>query len=86
MITSFPVHVSGNKFAWDDDLQFESAKELKTLTSKNVHLLLRSQKFCALTSNRASSSIFALLIRNVSPDNGWKGGSISTLGQTSLRN
>ena len=25
---------------WDDDLQFEGAKELKTLTSKNAHLLL----------------------------------------------
>ena len=67
-------------------MQFEGTKELKTLRSKNALLLHLSQKFWALMSNLAAWSVIADRKEKISPDNGWRCGSIETFGQTSVKN
>ncbi len=56
-------------------VQFDGAWELKILTSKKVDCLLLSQKFWALTSSLAPSSVLVLLRGKLSPVSGCKVGS-----------
>ena len=66
----------------DNGWLLDGARELKTLTSKNVHCLSWDQKFVAATSKRAPSSRFVDLRGRCSPDKGWRGGSTWTFEQT----
>ena len=68
--------------ASEEDVQFEVARELNILTSKNVGCLLLSQNFWALMSNLAPSSVLVLLKGKLSP---FRVGSTSTFGHTSQR-
>ena len=65
-------------------VQFDGAWELKILTSKKVDCLLLSQKFWALTSSLAPSSVLALLRGKLSPVSDWRVGSTHTFGHTSV--
>ena len=56
-----------------EDVQFEGAWELKILTSK-VDCLLLSQKFWALMSSLAPSSVLVLLRGKLSPVSSWRVG------------
>ena len=49
-----------------EDVQFAGAWELEILTSKKSDCLLLSQKFCALMSSLAPSSVLVLLRGNLS--------------------
>ena len=51
--------------------------------SKNAPWCLSPQNPCACTSNRAPSSVFAVLCWNCSPESGCRSGSTSTLWQYS---
>ena len=68
-----------------EDELLVGAKELNTLTSKKALLWLLSQKFWALMSSLAPSSVLVLRRGKLSPVRGWRVGSRPTFGQTSVR-
>ena len=68
-----------------EEVQFAGAWELKILTSKKVDFLLLSQKFWALMSSLAPSSVLVLLRGNLTPVNSWRMGSTQMFGHTSVR-
>ena len=66
-------------------LAWDGANGLNILMSKNAHCLSFPQNPRTFTSSLALSSKFVVRCGNISPDRGWRCGSISTLGHTSVR-